>query len=61
MDDDDHLTERGALKLAKRLAMHWIKYPTVKFRVVELEHPRRASESLWCVRSNLVDGVPPHA
>jgi hypothetical protein len=59
--DDDHLTERGALQLAKRLAKYWIKYPTAKFRVVEMKHPRRAGESMWCVRSNLVNGVPPHA
>ena len=59
--DEDHLTERGALQLAKRLAKYWAKYPTAKFRVVELKHPRRPGESLWCVRSNMVNGVPPHA
>jgi hypothetical protein len=61
MIEDDMMTEHGAHKLAVRLREFWRIYPKVKFTVEKHGHPRRPSEYLWCVRSNLINGLPPHA
>ena len=49
------LTEVGALQLASRLTKYWVKagHPQVKF------YPKRFDNAGWCVRSNLVGGLPP--
>ena len=62
----DHCSEDGARALVGRLMMYWkAKGAEPKFRLERISHSRPRSEPdtegkqrVWCIRSDMVGGVP---
>lgn len=59
----DSFTETGAKKLVKTIKAYWAaKGFTIKCEAIEMRVPMRRGgtdvQPLWCVRSDMVNGLP---